>query len=137
MDQQDPSLPAVTSCDGATVLRIICERGKRYTGIAALTSMFAFAALADEPSGASVSGQGAQWTGAYVGGHLGYAWGSSDWTASSGISGEFGLAQPINTFDEGEASLRDCRLVTDHMLLNRFVIGIEADARFRSFQEHG
>jgi hypothetical protein len=57
--------------------------------------------------------------------------------APSGISGSFGLAQPINTFDEGEASLRDCRLVTDHMLLIRLVIGIEADARFPSFQEHG
>ena len=38
------------------------------------------------------------WSGFYVGGHLGYAWGSSNWTAVPGISGALNFAQPIDNF---------------------------------------
>ncbi len=47
------------------------------------------------------------WTGFYLGGHLGYAWGNSDWTASTVTapyrtiaSGSFSLARPIDSFNE-------------------------------------
>ena len=44
------------------------------------------------------------WTGFYVGGHLGEAWGSSRWTANSpgaaAISGSFGLFHPFDPFAE-------------------------------------
>ena len=37
---------------------------------------------ADEPPRAAPAGSPSRgWTGAYVGGHLGYAWGDADWTA--------------------------------------------------------
>ena len=50
---------------------------------------------------------GYDWSGFYAGGHLGVAWGSSNWTASPtaaptpGVSGTFGLFQPIDTFQRG------------------------------------
>jgi len=119
------------------VLSISGERGKGFTAIAALTSIFAvtvWPALAGEPSGAPVVGQGVDLTGVYLGGHLGYAWGTSDWTASPGISGSFGLAQPINTFDEAGSFFAGLQVGYNYLLPNRFLIGVEADATFPSFQ---
>ena len=55
---------------------------------------------------------GYDWSGFYAGGHLGVAWGSSNWTASTiaaptpGVSGSFGLFQPINTFKRDRKLLR-------------------------------
>jgi len=72
------------------------------------------------------------WTGAYVGGHLGYAWGSSNW-ATSDISGSFGLAQPIDTFDEAGSFFAGLQVGYNYLLPNRFLIGVEADASFPSF----
>ena len=40
------------------------------------------------------------WNGFYAGGHMGVAWGQSNWTAGPGISGSTNLFQPIDTFDE-------------------------------------
>src|SRR5579884_1245932 len=39
------------------------------------------------------------WSGFYLGGHLGYAWGSSHWTGA-GTSGTLDLSQGFNSFDE-------------------------------------
>ena len=53
------------------------------------------------------------WTDFYLGGHLGYAWGDSDWTASSSaaptpsISGSIDLFQPFDGFKERGASSRE------------------------------
>jgi high affinity Mn2+ porin len=72
------------------------------------------------------------WTGFYVGGHLGYAWGSSNWTAP-GISGSLNLSQPIDTFNETGSFFGGLQAGYDYMLPNRVVIGVEADASFPSF----
>jgi hypothetical protein len=40
------------------------------------------------------------WSGFYFGGHLGYAWGSSNWAAASGTSGSINFAQTLDNFDE-------------------------------------
>ncbi len=74
------------------------------------------------------------WTEFYVGGHLGYAWGVSNWTATpGGISGSFGLAQPIDTFDEAGSFFEGLQVGYDYMLPNRLVVGAEVDASFPSF----
>jgi high affinity Mn2+ porin len=72
------------------------------------------------------------WTGFYVGGHLGYAWGSSNWTAP-GISGSFNLSQPIDTFNETGSFFGGLHAGYDYMFPNRVVIGAEADASFPAF----
>ena len=41
------------------------------------------------------------WSGPYVGGHLGVAWGNSNWTTPNDPSGSTNFFQPIDTFNEG------------------------------------
>ena len=74
------------------------------------------------------------WKGAYLGGHLGYAWGNSNWTTSPGIFGSFGLAQPIDTFDDGGSFFEGLQVGYNYLLPNRFLVGVEVDASFPSFQ---
>ena len=72
------------------------------------------------------------WTGVYVGGHLGYAWGNSNW-ATPGASGSLELGQPIDTFNESGSFFAGIQAGYNYMLPNRFVVGVEADASFPSF----
>jgi high affinity Mn2+ porin len=78
------------------------------------------------------------WTGLFLGGHFGYAAGSSDWSAS-----QIGVAAPIvtgsldlfNTFDifRGTGSnFAGFQGGYNYMLPSRLVLGIEADASFPS-----
>jgi high affinity Mn2+ porin len=74
------------------------------------------------------------WTGVYVGGYLGYAWGNSNWTTAPDISGSLSLGQPIDTFNESGSFFAGVQFGYDYMLPNRVVIGAVADATFPSFQ---
>ena len=73
------------------------------------------------------------WTGFYAGGHLGYAWGSSNWTAP-GVSGSLDLAQPVDTFAETGSFFEGLQAGYNYMLPNRVLIGAEIDASFPAFQ---
>ena len=77
------------------------------------------------------------WTGWYVGAHFGYAWGDSNWTASSAgtplASGSIGLYQPFGWFTGDGSYFGGFQVGYDTMLPNRFVIGGVADASFPSF----
>jgi high affinity Mn2+ porin len=79
------------------------------------------------------------WTGFYAGGHLGYAWGNSNWTAGStaspapAVSGSLDLFQPFDPFNEAGSYFAGLQAGYNYMLPNRFVIGAEADASFPSF----
>ena len=81
---------------------------------------------------------GYNWSGLYAGGHLGYAWGSSNWTATTPgapkVSGSFSLAQPIDTFNETGSFFTGLQAGYNYMLPNRVLIGGEVDASFPSFQ---
>ena len=74
------------------------------------------------------------WSGFYAGGHLGYAWGSSNWTAVPGISGSLDFAQPIDNFDQTGSFFGGFQGGYNYLLPNRFLIGAEADASFPSHQ---
>jgi len=78
------------------------------------------------------------WTGWYIGGHLGDAWGSSNWTGSSAgtpfASGLIGLYQPFDGFTGFGSYFTGLQIGYDYMLPNRFVIGAVADASFPAFQ---
>ncbi|MGO9483021.1 MAG: carbohydrate porin [Rhodomicrobium sp.] len=81
------------------------------------------------------------WNGFYLGGHLGYTQGKSDWTASStgapapSVSGSFSLAQPINSFDESGSFFGGFQAGFNHMFTNRLVLGAEADVSFAAFPD--
>jgi high affinity Mn2+ porin len=74
------------------------------------------------------------WTGSYVGGHLGYAWGSSNWTTAPGVAGSLDLFQGFDVFKGTGSFFGGLQAGYDYMLPNRFVIGAEADASFPSIQ---
>jgi high affinity Mn2+ porin len=82
-------------------------------------------------------GPGYDWTGFYAGGHLGYAWGSSNFTASSAgapnVSGSLNLAQTIDTFNESGSFLGGFQAGYNYMLPNRVLVGAEVDASFPPF----
>ena len=77
------------------------------------------------------------WAGWYVGGHLGDAWGTSNWTAASAgtpfASGSIDLYQPLGGFTGDGSYFGGVQVGYDTMLPNRFVIGGVADASFPSF----
>jgi len=73
------------------------------------------------------------WTGFYAGGHLGYAWGSSNWTGP-GASGSLDLAQTVDTFAETGSFFEGLQAGYNYMLPNRVLIGAEIDASFPAFQ---
>ena len=114
------------------------------TGILSLiASCAAFAAdiTLKEPAAVSYAEPSApDWTGFYFGGHAGYAWGESNWTARTTTipsetfaTGSLSLAQPINTFFESGSFFEGFQGGYNYRLPNNFVIGAEADASFPSF----
>jgi high affinity Mn2+ porin len=73
------------------------------------------------------------WTGFYLGAHLGYAGGSSNWTANSitaatpSFSGSLSLLQRFDPFNEAGSFFGGLQVGYDYMFPNRFVIGAEVD----------
>ena len=82
----------------------------------------------------SFTGPAYNWNGFYVGGHLGVAWGNSNWTTPNGPSGSTNFFQPIDTFNEGGSWFEGIQGGYNFMLPNRWLIGGEVDASFPSFQ---
>jgi high affinity Mn2+ porin len=81
---------------------------------------------------------GYDWTGFYVGGHVGLATGHSDWTldplgGGAPVAGAFGLYQSPNAFSEGGSWFEGVQAGYNVMLRNRLVLGIEADGSFPPF----
>jgi high affinity Mn2+ porin len=72
------------------------------------------------------------WTGFYAGGHLGLAWGSSDWTSPPN-AGSLDLFQGIDLFAESGGFFEGVQVGYDHMFPNRIVLGAVADWSFPSF----
>jgi high affinity Mn2+ porin len=77
------------------------------------------------------------WSGFYVGGHLGYAWGNSNWAASGAdgsAAGSLNFSQGINPFTEAGSWNEGVQFGYNAMLKNRFVFGVEADLTFPAYQ---
>jgi len=110
----------------------------------ALAIAYAESARADDavvtkaPAIPYVNSSGYNWNGFYAGGHFGYAWGSSNWTASSpgaaNVSGSFSVAQRIDSFNESGSFLAGLQGGYNYMLPNRVLLGAEVDATFPAFQ---
>ena len=121
-------------------------RGARYgprTFCAAAFAVFAhYACAADLAATWPVKGQPPDydWTGFYVGGHIGLAAGHSNWilTPLAGglpVAGSFGLYRSPNAFTEGGSWLEGVQAGYNWMLSNRLVLGLEADGSFPVFPD--
>ena len=80
------------------------------------------------------------WTGFYVGGHIGLATGNSGWTLAplgggAPVAGSFGLYQSPNAFKESGSWFEGVQGGYNLMLRNRLVLGIEADGSFPTFPD--
>ncbi len=73
------------------------------------------------------------WTGFYLGAHLGYALGSSNYTATPGLSGSLDFSNAYN-FSTGNGSyLLGLQTGYEYMSASRWLTGVEADISFPSF----
>jgi high affinity Mn2+ porin len=88
------------------------------------------AMAADLPVKAPPAATTFDWTGAYVGGHLGYAWGQSNWNSSNGAVGSLNIAQPIDVFSEAGSFFGGFQAGYDKMFANRFLVGVVGDVSF-------
>jgi high affinity Mn2+ porin len=122
---------------------VVCRTLMGSVGIAALLRLIGPAIAADlqeaMPVKALPVSTAYDWTGFYLGGHIGYAWGNSNWTASTtagttpSISGSLDLFQPFDGFKEEGSFFEGLQFGYNAMLPNRFVLGAEVDASFPSF----
>jgi len=112
-------------------------------GLAALLRLIGPAAIAaDLPVAMPVKAPpiDTDWSGFYVGGHFGYATGNSNWTANTpaattpGISGALDLFEGFDGFQESGSFFEGLQVGYNYRLPNRFVVGVEADGSFPSFQ---
>ena len=80
---------------------------------------------------------GYDWSGFYAGGRVGYAWGTSNWTASTpgaaNVSGSLDLFQPFDAFKDTGSFSQGLQAGYNYMLPNRILIGAEADVTFPGF----
>jgi high affinity Mn2+ porin len=75
------------------------------------------------------------WTGFYLGAHLGYAWGRSHWTEQpDGISDSLNMFQRYDAFSNTGSWFGGLQAGYDYMLPNRVVIGAVADLSAPSWQ---
>jgi high affinity Mn2+ porin len=114
-------------------------RGLRVViGLVALTGS---AAAADLPVKAPPSPALAayDWSGFYLGGHFGYATGSSHWSATQqgvpAVTGSLDLFNAYDMFRDTGSDLAGFQAGYNYMLPSRWVLGIEADVSFPSFSE--
>src|SRR5262245_23445782 len=77
--------------------------------------------------------QAYDWTGLYVGGHLGYAGGRSNWSAPPDLASSFGLFQSSDIFTGSGSYFGGLQIGYDFMLANRVVLGVQLDSSFPGF----
>jgi high affinity Mn2+ porin len=106
----------------------------------ALMALAGSAAAADMPVKAppSPAAMAYDWTGLYVGGHIGYAAGSSHWSAmptgaaGPAQSGSLDLFNAFNGFDGMGSYFEGFQAGYNYMLPSRWLLGVEADVSFPS-----
>jgi high affinity Mn2+ porin len=73
------------------------------------------------------------WSGPYLGGNVGVAWGTSSWNAGPGLSGSNELFQPIDHYDEGGSWFTGIQGGYNYVLPSQLLLGVEADFTFPPF----
>jgi high affinity Mn2+ porin len=77
--------------------------------------------------------QAYDWTGLYVGAHLGYAWGHSNWSTPAGLASSLDLDQSSDIFTGAGSYFGGLQIGYDYMLANRVVLGAQLDTSFPGF----
>ena len=77
--------------------------------------------------------QAYDWTGLYVGGHLGYAWGRSNWSAHPISPAPSTSYQSSDIFNGSGSYFGGLQIGYDVMLANRVVLGVQVDSSFPGF----
>ncbi len=124
--------------------RALASAGHRLAPAVALVILYAGSAAGADllsgnaPAAAYAERAPYEWTGFYLGGHLGYAWGNSNWTAStiSGLplaSSSLDFSQGVDTFDEAGSWFAGVQAGYNTTLPNRVVIGAEIDVSFPAY----
>jgi len=125
-------------------ISIVSTRASARTSAAALMVVAPGAFAADlwmPVTKAPLVAQAYDWTGFYVGGHVGLALGNSNWTANAvtqdvaPVAGALDMYRSPNAFYESGSWLLGVQGGYNHMLRNRVVIGVEADTIFPAFQD--
>jgi high affinity Mn2+ porin len=80
--------------------------------------------------------QAYDWTGLYVGAHLGYAWGHSNWSTPAGLASSLDLDQSSDIFTGAGSYFGGLQIGYDYMLPNRVVLGAQLDTSFPGFPRH-
>src|SRR5262245_3136575 len=73
--------------------------------------------------------QAYDWTGLYVGSHLGYAWGHSNWSAPPNLSSSLDLDQSSDISNGSGSYFGGLQIGYDVMLANRVVLGVQVEDR--------
>src|SRR5262249_7313246 len=73
------------------------------------------------------------WTGLYVGGHLGYVGGRSNWRAPPDVSSSLDLDQSSDIFNGSGSYFGGLQIGYDYILPNRVVLGVQLDSSFPGF----
>jgi high affinity Mn2+ porin len=73
------------------------------------------------------------WTGLYVGAHLGYAWGHSNWNAPPDLASSLDLDRSSDIFNGAGSYFGGLQIGYDYMLANRVVLGLQLDTSFPGF----
>ncbi len=77
--------------------------------------------------------QAYDWTGLYVGAHLGYAWGHSNWSAPPDLVSSLDLDRSSDIFNGAGSYFGGLQIGYDYMLANRVVLGLQLDTSFPGF----
>jgi high affinity Mn2+ porin len=87
------------------------------------------------------SNNASPWSGFYVGAHLGYAWGTNDWTvvdSGTGLplaSGSFSIFQPFNAFTEAGSFNAGLQAGYNYSLGHRIIAGIEVNVSYPAWPD--
>lgn len=125
-------------------LKFSTWRGPICAGVSIMSLIAGSAALAadvsskDAEATAYMMTPSHDWAGFYVGGHIGYAWGNSNWSAAGAdgpASGSIDFSQGVDVFSEAGSWNEGLQLGYNIMLSNRVLLGAEADFTFQAFPD--
>ena len=77
--------------------------------------------------------QAYDWTGLYVGAHLGYSGGRSNWSAPPDLASSLDLFQSSDIFSGSGSYFGGLQIGYDYMLANRVVLGAQLDVSYPGF----